>query len=103
MALVLAESREALRRGIAAVHLQIQALPAVFDAEAALAEGAPLVHETHPRNILLEAEIRKGDALSAPAACEVVVRGELRQRFRRTPFSKQKTGSPSNRPMARYQ
>lgn len=77
VALVLAETRSALRQAIAFVRADIEPLPAVFDPEAALAEGAPQVHEEHAGNILLAAEIRKGDADQVLAGCEVVVAGEF--------------------------
>jgi len=77
VALVLAETREALREGIARVRLDVEPLPAVFDPAAALAEGAPQLHETHPGNILLAAEIRKGEAQDALAGCAAVVEGEF--------------------------
>lgn len=77
VALVLAESRTALRQAIARVRVEIEPLPAVFDPEAALTEGAPLLHEGHAGNILLAAEIRTGEADRALSRCEVVVAGEF--------------------------
>jgi CO/xanthine dehydrogenase Mo-binding subunit len=77
VALVLAESREALRRAIKQVRVVIQPLPGVFNPEAALAQGAPPLHQKFADNVLMAAEIRKGDALQALTACEVVVDGEF--------------------------
>lgn len=77
VALVLAESREALERAIPLVRATIEPLPALFDPQAALAEGAPRLHEAHPGNLLLEAEIRTGDAEAALGACHAVVEGEF--------------------------
>lgn len=77
VALVLAESREALRRAITQVRVVVQPLPGVFDPEAALAQGAPPLHQDFADNVLMAAEIRKGDALQALTACEVVVDGEF--------------------------
>ncbi len=77
VALVLAESREALRRAIKQVRVVVQPLPGVFDPEAALAQGAPPLHQKFADNVLMAAEIRKGDALQALTACEVVVDGEF--------------------------
>lgn len=77
VALVLAETRAALRRAMALVVAAIEPLPAVFDPEAALAEGAPQLHGEHAGNILLAAEIRKGEADRVLAGCEVVVSGEF--------------------------
>ena len=77
VALVLAQTRESLRRAIAQVRVDIEALPAVFDPAAALADGADPLHTTHPGNLLMTAEIRKGDAPAALAECEVVVEGDF--------------------------
>jgi CO/xanthine dehydrogenase Mo-binding subunit len=48
VALVLAETRQALQQAIRLVRLEIEALPAVFDTDAAMAAGAPQLHEKHP-------------------------------------------------------
>jgi CO/xanthine dehydrogenase Mo-binding subunit len=77
IALVLAESRDALREAVARVRADIEPLAAVFDTRAALAEDAVQLHATHPCNVLLAAEIRKGDAIGAFADCDVVVEGEF--------------------------
>jgi CO/xanthine dehydrogenase Mo-binding subunit len=77
IALVLAETREALRQAIPLVRPVIEPLPALFDPEAALAEGAPRLHPDRENNLLMEAGIRKGDALAAFAECDVVVEGEF--------------------------
>lgn len=77
VALVLAETREALKLAVSLVKCDIEALPGVFDPEAAMAAGAPQLHEAFPNNILMAAEIRKRDALAALAGCDVVVAGEF--------------------------
>lgn len=73
VALVLAETRAALRRAVALVRADIEPLPGVFDPQAALADGAAQLHAGHARNLLMAAEIRKGDAITALAECDVVV------------------------------
>jgi len=76
VALVLAESAQALRAGLAALRADIEPLPGVFDPEAALKKGAPLVHEGRKGgNLLLRALIEKGDARGALKNAAVVVRG----------------------------
>jgi CO/xanthine dehydrogenase Mo-binding subunit len=77
VALVLAESCEALRRAIKQVRIVVQPLPGVFDPKAALAQGAAALHQEFADNVLMAAEIRKGDALQALTACDVVVDGEF--------------------------
>lgn len=74
VALVVAEDPQALARGIAAVELELEPLPGVFDPEEALHPEAPLVHEDHPHgNLLLEGHLVKGQGEAALADCEVVV------------------------------
>ena len=75
VALVLAESSEALEQAIACIQLDIEPLPAVCSVEQALAEGAPLVHEDRPGNLLAHALIQKGDAESAFSSCDITVEG----------------------------
>jgi CO/xanthine dehydrogenase Mo-binding subunit len=78
VALVLADTAEALRRGLAALRAELTPLAAVFDPVAALRKGAPLVHEDWKGgNLLLGAEIVKGDARAALKDAPVVVRGEF--------------------------
>lgn len=75
VALVLAETREALKAAIALVRADIEPLPGVFDPGAAMAPGAPRLHEGRERNVLMAAEIRKGAGDTALAACDVTVEG----------------------------
>lgn len=75
VALVLAESSEALAAAMRLVRMEIEPLPGVFDIDAALAPDAPLLHDDRPGNLLAEATIRKGDAEAAFAGCAVVVKG----------------------------
>ena len=78
VALVLAESALALRRGLAALRADIEPLPGVFDPEEALKKGAPLVHAGRKGgNLLLSAVIEKGDAKTALKSAPVVLRGEF--------------------------
>jgi len=73
VALVLAEDREALARGLAAVEVAIEPLPVVDSLDTALAGGAATVHDLETGNVLKQAVLTKGDALAALAACDVVV------------------------------
>jgi len=77
LALVLAESREALKLAIPLIKAATEPLPALFDPEAALAEGAPKLHPDREDNLLMKAEICKGDAAAAFAECDAVVEGEF--------------------------
>jgi CO/xanthine dehydrogenase Mo-binding subunit len=73
VALVIAESREVLAQAIRLVAVDLEPLPAVYNANAALTEGAPLVHEDRADNLLAAAEIRLCDGADALARCDVVV------------------------------
>lgn len=76
VALVLAESREALRRALESVTFDCEPLPGVFDAEAALADTAPRVHEENETGNLLRAvTIVNGEADIAMKESDVVVEG----------------------------
>lgn len=78
VALVLAESAEALRQGLTLLRADIEPLPGVFDPEDALKKGAPLVHGGRKDgNLLLGAVIEKGDARAALKNAPVIVRGEF--------------------------
>src|SRR2546428_9201463 len=74
VALVAAETLEQARAAAEAIDVEYEPLPGVFSPEAALAPGAPRVHETG--NLLAEWRIARG---AVPAACERtarVVQGE---------------------------
>lgn len=73
VALVVADSRDILRRALDLVRVDIEPLPVAADIDAALAEDAPLIHAEHGSNILLAAEIRKGDAEAALEECDIVL------------------------------
>ncbi|HEX6578734.1 MAG TPA: hypothetical protein VF082_10230, partial [Jiangellaceae bacterium] len=50
VAVVAATSREAAADALEAIEFEFDALPAVLDMEAAMAEGSPLVHDDVPAN-----------------------------------------------------
>lgn len=66
VALVVAETAAQARDAAEAVILDIDPLPAVTDAEAALAPGAPLLHDEAPGNLALE--FGYGDTAAVNAA-----------------------------------
>jgi len=73
VALVVAENRDILRRALELIRVDIEPLPAVASIDAALAEDAPFIHAEHGSNILLSAEIRKGDAETAFPDCDIIL------------------------------
>jgi len=73
VALVIAETEDALAEACDLVAIDYDELPAVFEPDHALAEGAPAVHATG--NLLGEWNIDRGDVDAAFAAAAVVVEG----------------------------
>ncbi len=74
VALVVAESDAAAARGAALVDVTYEDLEPLTDPRAAMAPGAPRVHEDRD-NVLLHQKLRRGDARAALAAADTVVSG----------------------------
>jgi 4-hydroxybenzoyl-CoA reductase alpha subunit len=55
------------------IEVEWEQLPAVFDAEEAMQEGAPLIHDDKPRNIALTIDIERGDVEQAFRESDVIV------------------------------
>jgi CO/xanthine dehydrogenase Mo-binding subunit len=72
IALVAAENDEAAKNALGAIEVAFEDLPPLFDPEAALKEGAPLVHAKG--NLLYRRVVRKGNAAKALAGCPMVVK-----------------------------
>ena len=76
VALVIAENREALNAAIQNITFDHEPLPGVFDAEEALRDGAPKVHEENKNGNLLNAvTVQKGDTDRGFSESDVVVEG----------------------------
>jgi len=75
LAAVVAPTRYAAEDAAADVRVEYDVLEAVADADAALAPGAPLLHEGAPANVAADFTVRVGDADGAFAAAEIVTRG----------------------------
>ena len=76
MALILAESRVALKGAIDSILLEYEPLPGVFSAQEALKESSPLVHEDNPEgNVIKAVSVETGACASAMGECDVVVEG----------------------------
>jgi CO/xanthine dehydrogenase Mo-binding subunit len=83
IAAVAAEDEESLQAGLDAIEVTLEPLPGVFDPEAALQPGSPIVGERPwdapelPRgNLLNQYIVRKGEPDEALAGCEVTLSGE---------------------------
>ncbi|MEW6264634.1 MAG: xanthine dehydrogenase family protein molybdopterin-binding subunit [Thermodesulfobacteriota bacterium] len=77
LALVLAENRPALEKALSLIKTELEPWPAVFDPESALSEGAPLVHEDKPGNLLAEVLVEKGDGAAGIEKSALVVEGRF--------------------------
>lgn len=72
IALVAAEDEKAAEEALNAIVVVYEDLPPLFDPEAALREGAPLIHAKG--NLLCRKTVRKGNADEALFHCPVVVK-----------------------------
>ncbi len=61
VAAVAAETEEAALEALAAIEVEYEPLPAVFDVEASIRPGAPLVHDGVERNIIGGVHVERGD------------------------------------------
>lgn len=87
VAVVLAESRGAAEDALERIAVDFDALPAVASVEAALADGAPLLHHSVPGNRAAEWTIRRGNPEAAFAAADLVVEETLSmQRYTGVPI-----------------
>jgi len=77
VAVVLAETERQAEAAAAAVKVTYRPLPAVFTPEAALADGAPRLHEEggagQPPNVMHRVEVRKGNVAEAFRRADVIV------------------------------
>jgi carbon-monoxide dehydrogenase large subunit len=77
VAVVVAESAQAAADGVEAVDAEYAPLPAVVDAEAALATGAPLLYPDLGTNLALRLEREQGDVDAAFASAAVAIEVDL--------------------------
>lgn len=73
LALVLAETKEALKTALASIDAVIEPLPGLFSIEEALSEDAPLLHPGNPTgNVVKEVRVVKGKGEAAFEECDVI-------------------------------
>jgi CO/xanthine dehydrogenase Mo-binding subunit len=75
VAAVAAETEEAALEALAAIEVEYEPLRAVFDLEAAVREGAPLVHDDVPRNVPGGVHVDRGEVAGEMARAYRVVEG----------------------------
>src|SRR5271168_4210908 len=77
VALVVAETREAAYDALELIDVAYEALPATIDEQAAIAEGAPQLHENVPNNITTYFKTGGGDHAAAVRQADQVLRLRL--------------------------
>ena len=65
VAVVIAENEVAANQGVRALSVEYDELPFVLDQQKAMEDGAPLLHERFPNNILKHTSSRSGDYAAA--------------------------------------
>lgn len=65
VAAVVAENEVVAAQAVRAIRVKYEELPFVLDVEKAMQEGAPVLHEKYPGNILAHTSVRNGDFASA--------------------------------------
>ena len=73
VAAVAAVDRDTAEEALELMDVEWELLPAVFDAEEAMQEGAPLVHDGKERNIAMTIDIERGNVERAFAESDVIV------------------------------
>ncbi len=72
IAAVAAVDLDTALEAVSLIHIEYEELPAVFDLQAAMAEGAPVIHDDFPRNVCAEVHQEFGDVEVAFKTCDLV-------------------------------
>jgi len=72
IAAIAAESMDAAEEAALLIDIDYEELPSVFDAEEAIQEGAPVLHEKFTNNIFKHAKLRHGDMEAAFAEADEI-------------------------------
>jgi 4-hydroxybenzoyl-CoA reductase subunit alpha len=72
IAAVAAIDPEIARQALDLIQVEFEELPAVFDAKLAMEEGAPLLHEKYPRNIVQEVHWNFGNVENAKKEAYII-------------------------------
>ena len=73
VAVVAAETEEIAEEALAAVEVDYEEMPAVYDAVEAMAPDAPQLHEAAAANVFVYRKLRRGDVDAALAAADEIV------------------------------
>ena len=83
---VVAEDRYIAEDALDLVNIEYEPLPGVNDAEQALREGAPLLHEEAGTNIIVQREFKRGESEAVMLTAALRVKGRFRMR-RKSPVA----------------
>ncbi len=92
VAVVVAETEAIAAQAVKLIDVTYEELPAVFDPESAMQEGAPQIHEQNPNNILCHYRIRKGNMDAGWAQAEVIVEGKYSTGYQEHAFLQPEAG-----------
>lgn len=93
VALVVAESKDSLMAALAAIRVEYEPLPPVFDPEAALEAGAPILHPTRQDgNALIQSEIVCGDGAANLGKCAFRATVKIQTGWQEHAFLETQTG-----------
>lgn len=77
VAAVAATDEDTAKRALDLINVDYEPLPAVFDPEEAMKEGAPSLHDDKPGNICVAVEIDEGEVDKALAEADFVLEGSF--------------------------
>lgn len=93
VAVVVAESEEIAAQARDLIEVEYEDLPAIFDPEEAMQDGAPPIHpEINLSNVCVHYKIRKGDVEAGFAQADVIVEGEYRVPFQEHAYLQPEAG-----------
>ena len=73
IALVAAETRQIAEQAAELIDIDFEELPGIYDAEEAMATGAPTLHAAYPDNCFVHAKLRHGDLEAGFASADVIL------------------------------
>ena len=73
VAAVAAIDQDTAEEALDLIDIEWEPLPAVFDAEEAMQDGAPLVHDDKERNIAMTIDVERGDIARAFAESDLII------------------------------
>jgi CO/xanthine dehydrogenase Mo-binding subunit len=78
VAAVAAINEDIAQEALDLIQVEYEPLPAVFDPEEAMKEGAPLIHEDKPGNICVHVRVDEGEVDKALAEADLVLEGHFK-------------------------